>query len=177
MIKGLTALALGAAIAFTPVTAAPARADTDDVIGIVLGLAALGIVGKAIADRNKDDDRKKVTTRRQVNQIYTHRHSGLGYHRHDASRPHRHGGNSNGLRPNQFTSRWQLPDRCYRTVRTDDRVFRGYGRRCLSKHYDYFTTLPRNCSRELYDRNGNRKNIFTQRCLRRSGYIVEAQNR
>jgi len=175
MIKGLTALALGAAIAFTPVTAAPARADADDVIGIVLGIAALGIVGKAIADRNKDDDRKTVTTRRQVNQIYTHRHNGLGYHRHDASRPHRHG--TSGSRPHQLASRWQLPDRCYRTVQTDDRTFRGYGRNCLRKYYDYNASLPRNCRRELFDRNGNRKNIFTQRCLRRAGYLVEAQNR
>ena len=47
---------LAASIAITGFTAAPARADSDDYVKVIAGIAALAVIGSVIAD--KDDDHK-----------------------------------------------------------------------------------------------------------------------
>ncbi len=50
---------LAASIAITGFTAAPAQADSNDYVKVIAGIAALAIIGSAIAD--KDDDDHKVS--------------------------------------------------------------------------------------------------------------------
>jgi len=78
ILAGVTALALGiGGLAASP---AQAGSDTARIIG---GLAALAIIGAAIADRQ--DDRRRAVTR------HGHRGQGYGYGRHRGYGHGRHG--------------------------------------------------------------------------------------
>ncbi|MBF9035183.1 hypothetical protein HKCCE2091_13135 [Rhodobacterales bacterium HKCCE2091] len=91
--ESVTALALAGAVALTAVTApaAPARADNEEIAGVIAGLAALFIIGRAIEQHN---DRNQPVTR-NVPPPLTHR-------------PH----------PPQPQVRLIAPARCYRDFGT-----------------------------------------------------------
>lgn len=153
---------LSAAIALTGLTAAPARADSEDIAKWIAGAAALAIIGSAIANRD-DDKRRRAVTR---NRAYERDFDYDDYYDDDHDRYHRkHARKHKGLHRNHRF----LPARCH--VREHSRYGRlnGFDRRCLHRHYSHFNALPHQCA----VRPGTRSRvIYSDRCLYRHGYRV-----
>lgn len=145
---------LAAAIAVTGMTAAPARAD-DDTAKIIAGVAALAIIGAAIAEERKDRRRKAVTRNRGYGYNYDY-----NYGRHD---------NFNPRKRNRYLA---LPAACRRHFRTRGGQVFGFGRRCLLNNYSSFNTLPHNCAGQFRLNNGRVRTIYGARCLKRHGYYA-----
>jgi hypothetical protein len=57
LIKRLTTTTLAAAVALAGLAAAPARADSDDLVKVLVGVTGVYIVGNAISNSNKRGDR------------------------------------------------------------------------------------------------------------------------
>ena len=148
---------LVAALAVTSWTAAPARAGSDDFAKIVAGVAALAIIGAAIADRNDNDDYRGITRNQRYHDPY-YRENPRG-HRFD--RKHRRDRFRSRLRP--------LPHHCRRGGRTFDGYIEGYGRRCLFNNYSQFNALPHECATRVRARNGRTRIIYPDYCLNRRG--------
>lgn len=139
-----------AALAVTGMTSAPARAGNDDVAKWIAGVVTLGIIGAAIADSNKRDNR--VVSR---NRGYGHGH-GLDSH------------SGHGRHGYQVDRRHLLPKHCRVRIRTHNDDIRGYSRRCLLNNYAHFNTLPHECAVRT---RGNHGGVIYQRgCLKRYGY-------
>lgn len=147
MHRRFIALIVGAAIAVTALSAAPARADSDDIARFIAGIAALAIIGAAIEDA-RDDPAPVV--RRQVNP----RHYSV------APRP---------VPPR--VSRKVLPGECLRNVRTRDGEARVFTQRCLNNNYRHASQLPRACARQFRTDRGVRWG-YRPRCLRDRGYTI-----
>lgn len=135
------AAVLAAAVAVTGLTAAPARAD-NDAAKIIAGVAALAIIGAAVADANKSQRPKVIY---QTPSAYGHhkhqaRHKGYKTHkrygahkRHDrhnrhvdAHRGHRQG----GVIPHRAPTRVALPNACLIANNGGRAV---YSARCLER--------------------------------------------
>ncbi len=183
MFKSMTALVLAATIGLTPMTSRPAQADTEDVVGVIAGIAALAIIGKAISDRNKDDDKKPATTRNTRNNTglqarpnhsridhgFYHRHNGYA-HTHGGRLNHTHGHRHFDRGP-RLHARYVLPEQCLRTFNTFDGPRRAFGGRCLDRNFRFANRLPNHCERRIRTDRGNRF-VFSPRCLRRNGYVI-----
>ncbi len=82
LFKGITTSMAAIAIAFASFSATPATANSSDTAKIIAGVAALAIIGAAIADSR--DDRRQVTRHRGYGhkhaKRYRHHHYGHGYH-------------------------------------------------------------------------------------------------
>ncbi|WP_294620033.1 hypothetical protein [uncultured Roseovarius sp.] len=157
-------LIVAAAMAVTGLSAAPARADSEDVAKVIAGVAALAILGAAIADAKDDKDR--VVTRNRDHLRHDNRHRGHGrklghrHHRYDGARP----------LPDRV-KRKLLPGACRVQARVrHGRDIRGFGRRCLARNYSYVNSLPRNCETRVRGRHGHMRTIYRGRCLYRHGY-------
>ena len=91
-IAGVTALAIG----ITGLSAAPARAD-DNTARVLTGLAAIAIVGAAIADNKRERDHAVSRSYRTapsygLHHRKPHKYRAHGYQRPRLKRHHRHGG-------------------------------------------------------------------------------------
>lgn len=144
---------VAAAIAVTTISATPAFADghrtRDDQLGaLLLGAAAIFVIGKAINDRKKRENKAQVTTRNVAPQ-YTPQHS----------------------EPPRATRKSVLPAYCVRNLNTADGRQRVVGLLCLERNYGNVDHLPRNCLRGVETRNGQRWG-YAPRCLRRNGYRI-----
>ncbi len=153
---------LAAAIAVTGMSAAPARAD-NDAAKVIAGVAALAIIGAAIAEERKDR-RRKAAARNQVykndhNYNYGHR----GNRRYDDG--HRYSSK-------RFDGRKSLPVGCRRDGFTRQGEVYGYGRRCLLNNYSQFNALPHDCAVRARGHNGGQRVIYSGRCLRNYGYVT-----
>lgn len=160
-------LILASALAITGVSAAPARAGDDDIAKWIAGVAALAIIGAAIADN--DRDKKQVVTR---NRGYNY-NKGHG-HRHNYNHGH---GHKHGYAHKQNFHRYKLPVQCRRDVQTRKGYIRGFGRHCLLKNYGHFNSLPHQCAVKTRDYSGNRRVVYSGRCLGQHGYRVAGKNR
>ncbi len=139
-------------ILITASSAAPARADQDDVGRALAAILGLAIVGAVIAD-SKKDKREKVVVHPQPK-------------RHVKKHPQPH------IKPRplpRHVNRKLLPQHCLRSFPVQDGHMRGFGRRCLNRHFDYAHELPGRCYREVWTDRG-RRGVYSARCLRHRGY-------
>lgn len=146
------------AIAITGFSAAPARAGNDELataLAVILGLA---VVGTAINKRN--DDRKA----RQP--VYQQPQKPRAQPRHvQPQRGH--------IQPRPLprqVNRKLLPQRCLFNLQTErGRNIQGFGQRCLNRNYQFTNSLPQQCSRRVWTRNGWGY-AYGARCLDKFGY-------
>ncbi|MEM6303706.1 MAG: hypothetical protein AAF744_03240 [Pseudomonadota bacterium] len=139
------ALIAAASVALTAFSAAPAKADDEDVARALAAILGVAIIGKVISDRKKKDDRK-------VTRVVP-------------DRP---------MEPKPLPRRVKrdrklLPGHCLRRFESRRGVYRGFGERCLRNNYRFAHRLPQHCTVELRGRNGPRY-IYEARCLRNAGY-------
>lgn len=146
------------AIAITGFSAVPARAGDDDLakaLAVILGLA---VVGTAINKRNDD---KKARQQVHVPQPQPHVQP-----RHVQPR-------QGHIQPRplpRHVNRKLLPQQCLYTLRTDrGRDIQAFGQRCLSRNYQFTNSLPQQCGRRVWTRNGWGY-AFGARCLSQQGY-------
>lgn len=169
-LSALTATAL----AITPLPAA--AADTDDIAGVIAGAVALGIIAKAIDDRN---DRKKRRATEANARITT-----------QSGRVDRYGDDwrrSQGDTVVRGTlSPWRkdkgpkagrgyksapLPAACLRSFDNGRHTRPVYGARCLQRDFKFADKLPRACAFQVEAYRGLRT-VYGARCLERDGWRV-----
>ena len=155
MLKSLTAAVT--ALSLTLATATPSYAQNlnrDDVGKLLIGLAAVAVIGAAI-EENRDRDRNRST---QVHD--TPSWSGINRNSwSDLNRQHEH----------SQSNRRTLPHECLRRVQTrfgDQRIF---GKRCLENNYRHASRLPDRCAVRVYTNNGPVRG-FDPFCLREQGF-------
>ncbi|MFP4044799.1 MAG: hypothetical protein ACLFTP_09580 [Rhodosalinus sp.] len=144
MLRQALALVAAAALAAGALAPSPARAASEeDIAKILAGLAALAIVGKALSDRDRDDDDKPPV-------IAPHRPKPKDHYRprHDAK---------------------TVPVRCLRTYETRQGVRRVVMRGCAERTVAEPWKLPRQCLFRVQTRHGPAE-VYGGRCLRKSGY-------
>ncbi|MEL6807273.1 MAG: hypothetical protein AAFO97_05795 [Pseudomonadota bacterium] len=144
------------AIAITGFSAVPARAGDDELAAALAVILGLAVVGTAINKRNDD---KKARARVQT-------HTPKAQPRH--VQPHRGHIQPRPL-PRQV-NRKLLPQRCLFNLETQNgRMIQAFGQRCLSRNYQFTKTLPSECGRRVWTRNGAGY-AFGARCLTKQGY-------
>lgn len=153
--KLFTALIAGS-IAIAGMTATPARADSEDVAKVIVGIAALSIIAKAL----DNDDRGYVhRTRPYPDQDYYDRKHDKRY----KPRPvHKHPGKVHKARKN-------LPANCVRRHETHRGRLVFLGRQCLKNNYRHFSSLPNSCKVQSNTYKGMRYG-YQISCLRHKGY-------
>lgn len=131
--------------------AAPARADAQEIAGVLAGVVTLGLIAKAINDRNeRERARPAQTTRSEAP-------------RHDTWRPL----GTQGQRKAQ-----SLPDRCLTDVGWGGPAPDAYDRQCLQKTFAYADRLPRHCEWKTRTADGWRS-VYGVECLSRAGFRIE----
>lgn len=141
---------LAAALSVTAVSA-PARADNQDIVKFLAGATALVIIGKAIHDSKKKDDKRDHVSR------HDNRHD-----RHDRREGHRW---------NNHDRRISMPSECRVNVRTPRGTVAGYGYRCVQRDARLASAIPGQCVTATRANRGPRF-IYDSRCLARNGIRV-----
>ncbi|MFL4469605.1 hypothetical protein ACERZ8_06895 [Tateyamaria armeniaca] len=142
------------AIAITGFSAAPARAGDDELAAALAVILGLAVVGTAI---NKRNDEKKA--RQQVHNPHAKPRHIQRKHGYVQPRP----------LPRQV-NRKLLPQRCLYNLQTQNgRNIQGFGQRCLNRHYHFTNSLPQQCGRRVWTRNGTGY-AYAARCLNKHGY-------
>jgi hypothetical protein len=143
-----------ASILITGFSAAPARANQDDVGRALAALLGIAIVGAVIHENKKNKKQRahvKPAPRHKV-------HKPVQKQRHVKPRPlPRH------------VSQHLLPGRCLRSFETRRGTARIFGQRCLERHYGFTHRLPQHCERRVRTDRGSRSG-FGANCLRKQGY-------
>lgn len=144
MLRQALALVAATALSAAALVPSPARAaSNEDIAKILAGLAALAIVGKALSDRDRDDDDKPPV-------IAPHRPKPKDHYRprHDAK---------------------TVPVRCLRTYETRQGVRRVVMRKCVERAVAEPWKLPRQCLVRVQTRQGTAQ-AYAGRCMRQNGY-------
>ncbi|MBR9842510.1 MAG: hypothetical protein GYB25_05075 [Rhodobacteraceae bacterium] len=152
--KKLFTTLIAGSIAIAGMTATPARADSEDVAKVIVGIAALSIIAKAL----DNDDRGYVhRTRPYPDQDYYDRKHDKRY----KPRPvHKY-------KPQHV--RKTLPANCVRRHETHRGRIVFLGRQCLKNNYRHFSNLPNACRVQSQTYKGMRYG-FQISCLRNHGY-------
>jgi len=146
LVAGVTALSLTLASA---TTAHANGLDRDDVGKLLLGLLAVGVVGAAIENNQRREERQSQS-----------RSSGSWA---DLNQPRPRHDNRRDDR------RMTLPSDCLRTVETRFGNLRLFGERCLQRNYRFAASLPERCEVRVFSDNGP-LNGYDPLCLREQGY-------
>jgi len=176
-------LTIGALVA--TLSAAPARANGDE-LGRVIGAAAtLFIIGKIVEAETRKKKHEQATTHHtqkpqahkpQQHKNYAHKqhqpapqaraHGQVGsayFQSREVATP-RHG------RQHGAQARAPLPNQCLIPVNSASTRY-VMGRRCLERNYQSARPLPQNCLITLRGARHDRP-VYSVRCLRRQGYQV-----
>ncbi len=160
LIAGITALSLTLA-STTPLQAQ--GLDREDVGKLLIGLAAVAVIGAAIEEnRDRNKDRNRST---QVHD--TPQWNGINRNNNWSDLNRQHQSNSNARRV--------LPHACLRTVETRFGHQRIFGQRCLERNYRHVNRLPDRCAVRLYTNDGPRRG-YDPLCLREQGYRSDRRN-
>lgn len=147
LIAGIAALSIS--------LVSPAQAnglDREDVGKLLIGLAAIAVIGAAVEQNDRRENRSTPA--------------------HDRNRgswsdlPDRNNDWSNLPRRND---RRVIPGDCLRHVETRFGTQRMFGRRCLQRNYHHFSSLPDRCAVRVYTNDGPRRG-YDPLCLRQQGY-------
>lgn len=158
MHKKFIATVIAAALTVTSIGAAPARADNADLLRALAAIAGVVVVGKVIQDRN--ERRNEYTYKPVTRQTYiapVQRHNGPIYTVKPRPLPKR-------------VNRNLLPSECLRSVRSQNGIYRFFGKNCLKQNYGHFGSLPRECKVKFTAHNSKKREGFGVRCLNRQGY-------
>jgi hypothetical protein len=140
-----TLTAAATVLAMLTATAAPARADNDDIAKALAAIAAIAIIGKVINDK-KDRKRDAVVSHPQPDDRY-------GRDDRDGRRDDRSGG------PRRYEDR-RFEDRHY-----EDRRYQDWsGRETRSLR------LPATCAIEVNGRHDRSTTVYSARCLNRERF-------
>lgn len=143
MTKSFIAAVLAASLTITGFSAAPARADAEDVAKVLLGLAIIGGIAHAIDNDNDAPDVSRRDTRpRRFD---------------DRRRIHR-------------DTRRVLPSNCLRSFETRRGTRWGFGARCLNRSDTHVGNLPQRCERRGETRRGRDRTFYGERCLANHGF-------
>ena len=153
MFKTLTAGIAAISLMFV----APAHAqglDREDVGKLLIGLAAIAVIGAAI-EENRDDDSDRFTPVHD-----SHSWSGINAGSwSDLNRQHQQ----------SVSQRRALPRSCLRSVETRFGTQRLFGQRCLERNYAFVSRLPDRCAVRLYTNDGPSSG-YDPLCLREQGF-------
>ncbi len=159
-VRTLVTPVVAAALVFAGISAAPARANSnEDIAKFLIGLGAVAIIAKAI-DQKSDSD-SKATTRnydRYNNRVVTRSRSDRV-----VSVPDR-------KKKKKAKLSRALPASCLRTYsagRNDRRLYSG---RCLSRLPYKLAKLPSDCAYTIKGRRGTIGKAYGPRCLSRNGF-------
>jgi len=165
-------------IAVTGLTAAPAQAK-NDTAKILVGVAALALIGVAISQSNKSRRRNQTTRYQPYDNggVY----GGNGYNGYNGGNGYNDGGyhqdddyyNDNGYtRPLPHrVQRKVLPRSCKVQARTRNGRVPAYSGRCLNNSFRYAYALPNQCAfRARTTRHGSRHTVYARNCLAQHGY-------
>ncbi len=143
MSRKFIAIITSAALTITAFGAStrPAAAADDDTARAIVTILGIALVGAAIANKRRDDRASRST----IQPIHP--------------RP----------LPDRVRYGKLLPQNCLRTFDTRHGPMRGFGARCLDRHYGRTASLPNTCAVRVFTRNG-RGTGYEARCLRRHGY-------
>ena len=154
MSRKFIASIMAASMAITGFSAAPARADGNDLARLLAGATALVIIGRALEDDHSSSRHYRYDE---------HSHYDRGYDRHPSR------GNHYGQRRNSnIDSPRRLPPGCLTRVETRHGSRQVFGEACLDVHYSHTASLPREC-RSRNNSNGPR-NAYEATCLFDRGY-------
>lgn len=180
--KFITTL-LAAAVAVTGFTAAPARADNEDLGAVLAGIATLAIIAKVI-DKKHDNAARARETQTRHPRVYTnpnrHPHVHTNPHRHprvtqriDTHRVDRNPRHRVAPRPlPDRVARKALPGACFYKARTRNGKMGLFDKRCLNKNYHRAHRLPQSCTANLRGKQQRINPAFSARCLRDHGYTL-----
>lgn len=158
MHRTFIALVLSASLGLTGLTATAARAD--DTAEWITGLAALAIIGLAIAE-NQNKPKSYYAPRGG------HAGDPLYYAPKPQYQPYYH-----QPKTRTYNSK-ALPSGCRVTENLQGHKVRGLSRSCLKRHYADAKHLPQGCLIKLRDPYTNERRPFYEgRCLRDHGYTL-----
>ncbi len=152
IVAGLTALSLTLAMA-TPVTAQ--GLDREDVGKLLIGLAAVAVIGAAI-----EENRDRRSADRSTPAHDTTQRNGINRNNNWSDLNHQN---------QSHNARRTVPYECLRTVETRFGEQRLFGRRCLERNYRHVNRLPDRCAVQLYTSRGPVRG-YDPLCLREQGY-------
>jgi len=133
--------------------AAPARADAQEIAGVLAGVVTLGLIAKAINDRNERD-------RERARAVQTTRTDAP---RHDTWRP---------LGTQGERKARNLPEWCRTDVGWGGPERDAYDRECLQQTFASADRLPRRCEWKTRTADGWRS-VYGAECLSRAGFQTE----
>lgn len=162
--KTLFAPVLAGSLALGSITA-PASADPEDTVRAIAGIAALALIVGAIND-NDNNNRKNTTVARHNHNTYTTNNRIYGTVT-----------NAPNWTSTSAAKRRVLPERCIRTVRTNNGLRTVYGNRCLQRNFNFANFLPENCKVRIRTGENRIRSAYATRCLRRDGWKVHNGNR
>ena len=141
---------LAGSLALTTLSAAPAQAGSDDAAKVLFGIAALTILGAAIADSNKAS----------AAPVPVHRAPPVAHPVHP-------------YKPNHAPQviKRRLPAQCQHTVRVNGKTRNVYGKDCLQRQGPHFVRLPQSCER-TFQVYGRPRQVYMVNCLRDHGWPV-----
>ena len=178
MFRPLLAPVLAAALALSPVGAAPARADGEDLAKVLAGLAGLYFVGRAVNQQRIEAGRDPLpwnipgwgNGNRPGNGRGWGNGNGQGNGWGDGDAPGWDNGygNGNGWGSGYGTQRPALPSYCIRNVDTRGGLVRGYDAECLEQALPR-ERLPRSCEVRVEARRGS-YDLYRSSCLAQAGY-------
>ncbi|MEC7762729.1 MAG: hypothetical protein VX874_12565 [Pseudomonadota bacterium] len=169
--RPVTAIALAASVALSPVSATQAQAGNEDaLIAGAIGTIILGAIAThAITNGNirfQNNTQSHYTPPRTTPPNYGNQHGG----RHDGNR----GGNYGNHGGNRHNAK-QLPAACIVNNIPGERGVL-FGNRCLQRNFAGASRLPVQCKDNVYNRNtGNVRNVYRGHCLRQYGYTVASR--
>lgn len=167
MTRKFISVLCAAAVGVTAFSAAPARADDDDLARALAAVLGVAILGKIIHESQKDDA-PKVTRRYDPKPEYR-------------SHQPRHVERDHGrIQPRDLPRRVQrdtrrrvdrrlLPGQCLRSHNTQLGRIVMMGKRCLEANYRFSNRLPQACAQRIRTHEGKRQG-YDARCLRQNGY-------
>ncbi len=157
------ATALGLALAPVPAAAGP---DREDIARAVAGAVVLGIIAKAVSDKDNRRTNRTINQNSRIPQL-----GSIDDRRNtriiegDLRRQQHSNTGKRGYK------KAKLPDRCLRVVDTARRDRLVYGTRCLERSYKFARKLPQSCERFVRTNRGL-LSVYAARCLARDGWQV-----
>jgi hypothetical protein len=136
---------------------APAQADTRDLAGVLAGVVTLGLIAKAINDRNDRNDREQAALATRDARPQGRDLPRVGVH--------------NGQRQDQRQTQL-LPEACLVRAGASGPDRLAYDSQCLTRTYARADRLPEQCEWKSRTDRGWRT-VYGARCLARAGYEVE----
>lgn len=154
--KRSLAAALAFSLAITPLSAQPARAqENDQLLGLIVGIGALYVIGRAIAERG---DAAAAPAPPQVGQFRPRAPAMQSRSGHAPRADER--------------SRKLVPAECFRRFDTRQGTVRGFPRRCLERTMHNAHRLPGHCLTQVRTERGPRS-LYRAGCLRNKGWRMD----